>query len=137
MPVDSFFKAYLKIILHERQWSWLLVAMVYLIFGLAIRSFFLHPLTRHARGLERSQRQILKRNYLNHCAWGWVFFSISFFMTVAVWNTATSFPMTLQEAAMILGSAFFYVLSVIFHVAALGVAALETLKQLTESEKSF
>ena len=127
-------KEYLDVILAERSWSWAVIGIVYIIVGLFIRSLFLGPVAHKAKELNRGPHQELKKAYLHRAPLGWVFFLFSFLIVVGLWNRGIKTPVSIKEALAILGAIVSYVFSIIYHLQALGIAAVIALKRYSEKE---
>ncbi len=127
-------KDYFDLILRERNWSWSLIGIVYMIAALIVRSLFLSPMVRKAKELNRTPYEELKKAYLKRAPLGWVFFLFSFLLMIGVWNRATSFPLNIKEALAILGIFVTYAFSIVYHLQALGVGAIIALKRVSEKE---
>ena len=127
-------KPYFDLILTQRDWSWAVVGIVYLIIALTIRGWFLNPLVRRSKDLEKKYYHDLKKVYLEKSVWGWLLFLISFLIVVFLWHTTIAFPITIPQAALALVTIICFVLSVIFHLIAFGIAATTTLKRATQTQ---
>ncbi len=130
-------KVFLEPILNERTWSWTVIGIAYLLIALIIRGWFLAPLARKTRELDRKQNHELKAAYLKRSFLGWIFFLIPFFVLIKLWNSVFTFPITVQDALTVLGGVVSFIISIILHLQAFGVAAIETLKRTTEKEKDI
>lgn len=124
---------YLDSALAGRDWSWSLVGLVYIIVGLFIRGLFLKPLLRHAKELEKKPYRDFRSAYLGRSLWGWVFFFITFLILIGLWTSVDNFPISENEALLILAGLASYVLSIIFHIGAIAVAAIVSLKKSSRS----
>ena len=130
------FKDYLDVILAERSWSWAVIGIAYIIVGLFIRSLFLGAVIHKTKELNRGPSQELKKAYLQRAPLGWVFFLFSFLIVVGLWNRGVQIPLSVKEALGILGAIVAYVFSIIYHLQALGIAAVIALKRYSEKEAS-
>lgn len=130
-------KILLEPILNERGWSWTLVGIAYLVIGLIIRGWFLAPLTRKTRELDRKQNHELKAAYLKRSFLGWVFFLIPFFVLIKLWNSVFAFPVTVEDALTALGGVVSFIVSIVLHLQAFGIAAIETVKRSSAREKDI
>lgn len=128
---------FIHVVLTQRDWSWTLVGIVYLILGLSVRSWFLSPLIRKASSLEKKQNREIKKLYLEHSLIGWFFFLVPFFILTALWNSDIKIPMTVQQALAILGATLSYIFSIISHLTAFGIASISVLKQHIDSQKAL
>ena len=130
-------KPYFDLILDQRDWSWAVIGLFYLLAALVIRSWFLNPLVRRAKDLDRKVYRELTKIYLKQSVWGWLSFLSSFLIVVVLWSTATAFPITLKQALLVLAALCGFVLSIILHGIAFGTAALLVLKRVTQSQRDF
>jgi lysylphosphatidylglycerol synthetase-like protein (DUF2156 family) len=96
--MDESLKTTIEAILKERSWSWAIIGIAYLIVGLTVRSWFLRPLTRRAKQLDRKVYRHLKGAYLQRSLWGWVFFMLSFVIVIMLWNVAARSPSSAGSA---------------------------------------
>ena len=130
-------KMLLEPILNERGWSWTLIGIAYLVIGLVIRGWFLAPLTRKSRELDRKQNHELKAAYLKRSFFGWVFFLIPFFILIKLWNSVVTFPVTVEDALTAFGGVVSFIISIVLHLQAFGVAAIDTIKSSCAKEKDI
>lgn len=126
--MNASFKAYFDVILVERSWSWTLVGILYLVVSLILRGFFMKPLVRAAKGLDRPIYQEIERAYSNHSLLGWIFFYIPLFIFIVLWYRQDIFPNTARDAFILLAVASF-ILSVLLHLKAFGLAAINILRE--------
>lgn len=129
------FKNYMDIVLTQRDWSWAIVGIAYLIVALSIRSWFMSPLVRRVKDLDKKQNREVKKVYLENSIFGWFFFIIPFFLLTWLWYNQLHLPMSVQEALVLLGALVCYVLSIIAHIIAFGLAAMSVLKKFTDANK--
>ena len=127
-------KPYLDLILTQRDWSWAVIGIVYLVVALTIRGWFLNPVVHRSKDLEKKYCHELKKVYLEQSVWGWLLFLASFLIVILLWNTALHFPVTVRQALFALAAIACFVLSVIFHLIAFGMAAVLTLKKATQTQ---
>ncbi len=129
-------KEYLHIILTQRDWSWTVAAALYLVIGLMIRGLFLKPMRHHAKTLPSKYYHKLKSAYLSRSIVGWIFFLIPLVAVIMLWNRGEMLALSRREWLYVLGSVASFILSIIFHIAALGMGAIDLLKKITESSSS-
>ena len=67
-------KSYLDVLIEQREWSWTLLAMTYLLIGFVIRNIFLGIITQSLKMLPRKYHHEIKSEYLKRAAVGWAFF---------------------------------------------------------------
>jgi hypothetical protein len=120
--------SYLDILLNQRAWSWTLVAITYIVVGLWIRSLFLRPLVRRLKSLEKKHYQEVKKAYLKRSVGGWLLFCLSLALMISLWFYPLIFPLSLRQTFVLFTVVAGYVLSVVLHLIALGIATITTLK---------
>jgi hypothetical protein len=126
--IQSFF----TMIHQERSWSWSVIGIVYLVMGLLIRRLFLAPLIRRAKDLNRSTYEAFRSSYLKRSFLGWLFFLISFVTVIVLWNQQIWIPLTVTHALGVLAAVVSYMISILCHIEAIGIAALVTLRRLAD-----
>ena len=127
-------KTYLDAILTQREWSWALVGIVYLILGIIIRGILISPLVRRAKDLTKRSYTDVKSAYLSRSFLGWIFFAVSFAIVIGLWSRKELLPLTVKEAVAALGAVVCYILSILCHAEAIGIAGLVTLKKIVDKE---
>ncbi len=127
-------KNYFTVILNERDWSWALVGILVFIGMLLIRHLFISPIIRKSKELNRTPYEEFKKAYIKRGALGWAFFLISFTLVIGLWGYGARLPLSMKEALAILASIASFILSIIFHLQALGMAAVVALKRVSEKE---
>ena len=135
--IMEFLNPYSTIILNERSWSWTLIGIAYLIAAFIIRGWFLKPLVARAKECDRASWQAIKRIYLKHSIWGWVFFLIPLVIFVILWYRGLASG-SIENAILLLGLAgacFF--LSILIHLQVFGSAVISVLKQILAKEKGI
>ncbi len=131
---QSILRPYFDAILAERDWSWSCVAILYILSGLVIRGWFTGTLENYARGLNRKFRRAVKKAYLKRALLGWVFFLIPAVLLTVLWQDRP-LPEKIERVHLIAAAGVSYVLSIVLHVRALGIAGVLTLKQLSENDQ--
>jgi len=122
-------------VLTQREWSWAVLGIVYLLLFLVIRSFFLHQLIKNAKGLNSKWYREIKKVYAKKCAAGWVFFLISLLMMIYFWQKGNFQQVTIYEVGMlILVTAL---LSILSTVIAFGVSVIQVLKLLENNQMTL
>ena len=136
--MEEFFRPYIEAIFKEREWSWAIIGIVYLLSASFIRGWFLNPLTRRAKNLERSFRGSVRKGYLKRSLLGWIFFLLPIGIIYLTWQREVQLPVDLKVESKILllslGAASF-VLSVLSHLTAFNIASLETLRSTAEQQE--
>ena len=125
-------QSYLQLIVTERNWSWTLIGILYIVLALAIRGWFVGPLFRAAKSSNRHLYGEIKTAYLRNSLWGWIFFLIPLIVFIVTWYRKELFPITIQDAAITLAATASFVLSIMLHMKAFGVAAIQTLHRALE-----
>ena len=131
---ESFLRPYVDIILRERDWSWSFVGILYLISAIIIRSWFLGTLSSRTKDLDRKLRRLVKKSYLRHSLFGWILFFIPLGILIVLWQDRP-LPAKVEPIHLILAAIASFALSIILHLRAFGMAALLTLKRLSETEQ--
>lgn len=133
------FQFYASVILNERQWTWSLTAIIYLIVTLLVRSSVFDNLVVGTRRIDPQIYSAVKTFYYKRSAGGWIALAISFILVSGGW---AFIPSPLQNQLEIvclvfLLAVFFFFLSLILHLSAYSHALLGVLRQRTEIEKEF
>ncbi len=131
---QSILKPYLDAILAERDWSWSFIAILYLVCGMVIRSWFLGTLVARTRELDGKLRRSVKKSYLKGSLLGWILFFIPMALLIVLWQDRP-LPAKVQRIHLIGAAIASYALSLVLHLRAFAAAALLTLKRLAESEQ--
>ena len=121
------FQPYIDFILSQRDWSWTVVGVMYLLAAGLVRSWFLSPVSAQLRTLESALKRKVEFAYLKESLLGWIFFFIPLALIILTWRREALVLKIGNEVAAISGVASF-VFSVVFHLAAYGRAALSVLK---------
>ncbi len=129
---------FLDVILNERAWSWTIIGIAYLITGLIVRSWFLKPVIRYAKDMDRSYWHKIQGAYLKRAVGGWIFFFIPWVILVILWyqglNTCGKREYILLGLACIS-----YAVSILLHLQAFAFAIVDVVKYLLQkqSEKIY
>ena len=126
-------KPYIDVILSERTWSWSLVGILYVLAGFFVRSWFLSPVTSRCGKLDKKLSRTVKSSYLKYSLLGWIFFFIPLGLFTLLWRNLL--PPKINDIAVISGAAAAFILSVIFHLQAFGIAGMIVLKQYSDHQK--
>lgn len=113
---------YIHVILTERAESWPVLAFCAIIVGMIIRGYTLRPLVRRVQDLEKKDFSEVKRHYLKRALWGWVFFALAILFAILIWRDSPLFPFSRSELLTIMCFVVSFLLSLIFHLLALGTA---------------
>ena len=124
----------LQMILTERDWSWAVIAMVYLVAALFIRGLFLKPLTRRLKAFGRKCGHEIKGAYFKHSLPGWIFFLIPLVAVIILWHNDLAFPPTAEHFQILAASFASFVFSIFLHTQALGLAAMDALQKFLEEQ---
>ena len=127
-----------EVLLVERQWSWAVIGIVYLVLTVVIRQLFFRPLVREAKEVDPAIYPVVRGLYLKKSLTGWILYAGSFFLALAAWM---NFDLILKEKTLSVLFCFLlpllYLLSVIFHIQAFSGALLAALRQRMGVEKEF
>ncbi len=126
------------LITSEKQWSWTLVGIVYLVGALFIRSLFFRFPVRETKEIDASLYSAVKTIYLKNSGLGWVLFSISFLLVIATWlewQSVASDRTLVLFFCLLLPLLLF--LSVALHLTAYVRALLAVLRQRMGVEKEI
>lgn len=132
--MKEYIDSYLSIIFLEKNWSWALVAIIALVASVVIRGWFLRPLVRRAKALDKKYYSNFKSAYFRQAIWGWLLLFISTSLVALAWYQTESLPLTFQQKFMLAGSGVCYILSIIFHLIAFNIASLETLQKASSDQ---
>jgi len=128
---------YVDVILSERQWSWALVGILYLLLAIFSRLLIFHKMVKEAKQIDPNLYSAVKAIYLKNSISGWILFLISFLYVVVTWlgwkEPQGLGPMVLFCLALPL----LFFLSVILHLTAFAKALLAVLRQRMGVEKEF
>lgn len=126
--MDQTMDAYIYAVLEQRDWSWTVMAILFIAVGLLVRMFVLQPVLRKAKEVGRKDYSEMKRHYLRRALWGWIFFALSVLFAIILWRNPVTVPLEGDEFLVLLGAVISFLLSLIFHLLALGVASLIVLE---------
>ena len=131
-------ESYYDLMFRERIWSWSCIGIVYLIVTLVIRQFLFSKVLQETKNLDPNLFNGVKRLYLKNSVGGWIVYSLSFFLVVAIWiawKGEAVAPRTLIFFSMLLPILYF--LSIILHYTAFSRALLAILRQKMGVEREF
>ena len=117
----------------NRMSTWPVAAILYCLFVLSVRNFFLNPLFFKVQELGKKERAQIKKTYLSRAFSGWGFFGISLLLFIFMWRMDSLYPVTVKIAGFLLVEAFFASLFITSHLQALGLALIEVLLKLTQA----
>ncbi len=129
---------YLDLIFLEKQWSWTLLGIGYLITSLFIRSLFFRTLVRETKTADSNLYSAVRAAYLKNSVAGWIFFFMSFLSVIVAWlggRTLLGEPHLIFFAGLVV--TILFALSVALHLTAYARALLFVLKQKFGIEKEF
>ena len=122
---------YVDFILTQRDWSWTLVGVMYLLAAGLVRSWLLSPVTAQLKTLESSLQRKVEFAYLKESILGWIFFFIPLGLIILVWRGEILRVRITHQAAVLTGTGSL-VLSIFLHLAAYGRGAISILKAADE-----
>ena len=134
----DFAKLYFDLILAERQWSWAIVAILYLMLAILVRLVIFRKIIHEAKQIDSSLYSTVKGIYLKNSYSGWILYFISFLLVIVLWLGWKNSPLgkvSLVILCLFLSLLFF--LSVILHLTAFAKALLAVLRQRMGVEKEF
>lgn len=126
----EFVEDFSTLIVRERSWSWSVIGILYMGLTLIIRNWFMRPVIREARKIKKSWYSDFKDLYLKSALSGWAAYLISLGIVLMLWVQPEIFPLTIPQFLAAVAALFFYILSILMHLQALGVAAAKTLKSI-------
>ena len=124
-------------VLTQRDWSWAVIGLAYLLVFLVIRSFFLRQLVKSARALNSKWFHEIKKVYVKKCAGGWVLFMVSFLLLIFFWQTGNFHPASLYEVGMVCLIVLCMLLSILSSVMAFGISVIQVLKLLENNQMTL
>ena len=130
---------YINLILKEREWSWAVVALGYIVVTLFIRQIMFHGVVRQARGLGHEIYRSAKNLYLKNSWSGWIIFLISLLMVVTIWicwKRETPIE-TSTLLVMLFLLPLIFLISVIMHLISFSKALAEAVRQKLGIEKEL
>ena len=128
---------YFNLILTERQWSWALVGILYLVITLLIRLFVFRVIAGETRALDGSVYSSVRTLYQKNSIGGWVLFATSFLLVVTVWiGSQKAIPQSLLLLVCFILPVLF-LFSIILHILAFTKAMLAIFRQRMGVEKEF
>ena len=122
---------YLEAILAERDWSWTVVGLLYVLAAWFVRSWFVGPVCGRSKVLARPVHRRLEAEYLKRSILGWALFFIPLGIIILIWRREV-LPVKISSAVLAAAGAVSFVLSIVAHLMAYGIAAVVTLKDIHE-----
>lgn len=132
----SLIEPYLNKILAERDWSWSVVCVLYVLAAWFVRSWFIGPVAAKVRALETPLIKRVEFAYLKRSIPGWALFFFPLAMIVLVWRKEV-LPIQVKDEVLLLAGFSCFVLSVILHLQSYATAALGTLKSVDEEHEKI
>ena len=134
----NFAQFYLQVIVVERQWSWSLIGIGYLVLTLIVRQFIFRVLVWETKEVDPQLYAAIKALYLKKSVGGWIVFLISWLLLVTAWINAKGL---LNDRNILLLFSFLFPLlfcsSVILHLLAFTQSLLAVVRQRFGAEKEF
>lgn len=128
--MDEMIQKFSNLMINDRDWSWSVIGILYLILTLIIRNAFMRPLNVHLKELKRRWGKEIKDAYSKHSIVGWFFYFVSFGGVLFAWSRPDILPLTFKMTAGLVLIFVAYLLSILFHVQALGLACAEILRRM-------
>ncbi len=132
--MKEYLASFFGIIFLERNWSWALIAILFLLIALMVRGWFLSPLVNRARALDKKRYSKLKSAYLKQSIWGWLLMINSTALVALAWYQTESWTLNFQQKFMLAASVASYILAIIFHLIAFNLASLEVIQNISNEE---
>lgn len=134
----DFAKFYIDLVLAERQWSWAIVGILYLVLAVIVRLLIFRKMIREAKQIDSSLYSSIKGIYLKNSLSGWILYFISFLLVIVMWlGWKNSLQGTVSLLVLYLFLSLLFFLSIILHLTAFAKALLAVLRQRTGIEKEF
>ncbi len=87
---------YWEAIQHQREWSWSLMAICFLVIALFLRHIVLHRVFQKLKSMPRELRKNIQANYTKRSVIGWILFVLAIGFASMLWAKAelllTLFP---------------------------------------------
>lgn len=112
-----------------REWSWSLIGILVIVFGLSIRSFFLHDILRGMKIKTRNWYGRTQANYQKRAALGWLFFALFVLGSMLLWRFDLAFRKYLSLREWIFTLSFLLIMSLICHLRAYAHAMIEVAQE--------
>lgn len=131
-------KFYIDLMTTERQWSWAIVGIFYLLVTLLTRVILFRRLVRETKRIDPHLYSEVRRLYLKNVTAGWSVFAVSFFLVIGTWigwrsSSIESGPLALFCLLL----PFLFFLSLVLHLIAYAEALLAVLRQRSGVEREF
>lgn len=122
----------LDVIVIERNWSWMLIVVLYLLIATIVRLWFLLPVVRAAKKVDRHLYHDIRSAFLKKSIWGWIFYLIPLALIAGIWYRKDIFPITVQDMLILLAALASFILSVLLHLKGFSLAAIQILHRALE-----
>jgi hypothetical protein len=127
-------KPYWDALLAERASSCALIAILYLLAGLFVRSWFLGPLFSSLKQLEKSAAKEIGKLYLGKSLLGWIFFLLPLVLLLILLNKE-AVPVPIDDNLLAGGAVLSFAFSIVLHLIAFGLASVAALKKTSEAQE--
>ena len=129
---------YFDRLLNERDWSWTVVSIAYLLFTLLVRYGVFRRLAVGLKQIDRGLYSEVARTYLKNSLTGWLAFLISLMLLIFLWSRG---PDVLADRfsflAFAVGIIVSFFSSLVLHLIAFSNALLTLLQQRMGVEREF
>lgn len=134
----NFANLYLDLIVSEREWSWSIIGIGYLVLTMVVRQLIFKILIHETKEVDPNFFSAVKALYLKKSPAGWILFTVSFILVITAWINWKGFAAE-KEALLFLCLALpaFFFLSVILHLLAFSRSLLANFRQKMGVEKEF
>jgi len=126
---------YWETIQNERQWSWSLVALVFILAALLIRQVIFQNLFFRIKRIPREFSTFIRMEYQKRAVFGWISFGISVGLVTWLWVNPKFLLSYFPELSWQLTILAFFFVSLFSHSQAYANALLKLIEEKLSSEK--
>ena len=127
----------IQAILVGREWSWSVIGLITILFGLGVRSFILRDIIKGIKIRNRNWYQRVQGYYQERSWIGWIFFGIFTLGSMLLWRFDIFFMRYLNSAVWILVLIGFLMLALLCHLRAYARAIIDTVQENLGSDKDI
>ncbi|MFZ5803019.1 MAG: hypothetical protein ACOY3K_07935 [Candidatus Omnitrophota bacterium] len=127
--MNEWVQSFSDLITTQRAWSWSFIGILYVVLTQIIRGWLLRPIWSRAREIKRNWFREFQDLYLKRSVAGWFFYLASFALVMLFWVQKQLLPLDGFDLLALLTAVVLYVISLLSHVQAMGVAAVVILKK--------
>ena len=134
----DFARFYTDLVLTQRQWSWAVVGIVYLVLTIFARLLIFRKMVGEVRQIDPNLYSAVREIYLKNSLPGWILFLVSFLLVIVMWVGWRGPIQELSPLALFcLFLPLLFFLSIVLHLTAFAKALLAVLRQRMGVEKEF